>query len=83
LTEQEIARVLALHAASVARSAPYEWGKLLETLKIYTDHRRDECVSSPSDAVFLAQGRAREAASLLRMLENCKQTADQIAEKRK
>ncbi len=83
MTEQEVAREIALCAARVARRAPEEWGALIAALKSLSDHRRDECVSSPADAVFIAQGRARESASLLRMFETCLKTADQIAEKRK
>lgn len=83
MTEQEIARTIALCAADVARRAPTEWEKLLKALQDLTNHRRDECVSSPADALFIAQGRAREATSLLRMLENALKTADQITEKRK
>lgn len=83
MTEAEIVKQIALRAATVARRAPEEWGELLEALKNLTTHRRDECVSSPADTIFISQGRAREAASLLRMFETCLKTADQITEKRK
>jgi len=83
VTEAEIVRLIALRAASVARGAPQEWGELLEALQQLTTHRRDECVSSPAETIFISQGRAREAASLLRMFESCLKTADQITEKRK
>lgn len=83
MTEADITRQLALRAASLARRAPDEWGEFLIALETLTNHRRDECVSSPADSLFIAQGRARESASLLRMLEGCLKTADQITEKRK
>lgn len=83
MTEQELAKTIALRAAEVARRAPDEWGRLVEALQALTNHRRDECVSSPVETVLIAQGRAREAASLLRMFETCLKTADQITEKRK
>lgn len=83
MTEQDIARMVALRAADVARRAPDEWGRFLQALQDLTNHRRDECVSSPADVLFISQGRAREAASLLRMLENALKTADQITGKRK
>lgn len=83
VTEQDIAKTVALRAAEVARRAPDEWERLLKALQDLTNHRRDECVSSPADNLFVAQGRAREAASLLRMMENCQKTADQITGKRK
>ena len=83
MTETEITRQIALRAATVARRSPDEWSALLEALTLLSNHRRDECVSSPVDTLFVAQGRARESASLLRMLETCLKTADQITEKRK
>lgn len=83
MTEPEIAKAIALCAASVARRAPSEWANLIKALHQLTDHRRDECVSSPADAFLTAQGRARESASLLRMFETCLKTADQLTEKRK
>ena len=83
MTEQDIAKSVALRAAELARRAPDEWERLLEALQSLTDHRRDECVSSPAEAVYVAQGRAREAASLLRTFQMCLKTADQITEKKK
>lgn len=83
MTEPEIQRNLTLRAAELARRSPEEWQRFLEALQSLSHHRRDECVSSPADSLFLAQGRARESASLLRLLETCLKTADQIAEKRK
>lgn len=83
MTEAEIQKNLTLRAAELARRAPSEWQRFIEALQNLTNHRRDECVSSPADSLFLAQGRARESASLLRTMEACLKTADQIAEKRK
>lgn len=83
MTEAEIIKQIALRAASVARRAPEEWSTLIEALHHLSNHRRDELVSSPADNVYIAQGRAREASSLLRMFETCLKTADQITEKRK
>lgn len=83
MTEAEIQKNLTLRAAELARRAPPEWQRFLEALHDLSNHRRDECVSSPADSLFIAQGRARESASLLRTLETCLKTADQIAEKRR
>ena len=83
MTEAEALKELTLRAAEVARRAPPEWSRLIEALRIITTHRRDQCVSSPADTVFILQGRAREAASLLGVFETCVKAADQIAEKRK
>ena len=83
MTEADITRQVILRAASVARRSPEEWSALLEALQLLSNHRRDELVSSPADNVYIAQGRAREASSLLRMFETCLKTADQITEKRR
>lgn len=83
MNEAEASRALVLRAASLARSAPREWNEFVTAFRNLTEHRRDECISSPADNVFVAQGRAREAASLLRLMEHCLKTADQIQEKRK
>jgi len=83
VNEADIQRNVTLRAAELARRSPHEWARFVEALTMLTNHRRDECVSSPADSLFLAQGRARESASLLRWLEMCLKTADQIAEKRK
>jgi hypothetical protein len=63
--------------------APREWSDFLAAFKAYTDNRRDQCVSSPSDAILAAQGRAQQCASLVRLFDECLKTADQIQEKRK
>lgn len=76
-------RDLILKTASLARMAPQEWSDFLAAFKQYTDTRRDQCVSSPVDTILIAQGRAQQCASLLRLFEECLTTADQIQEKRK
>jgi hypothetical protein len=74
-------RDLILKAANLARRAPQDWEQFIGALKIYTDIRRDQCVSSPVDTLQVAQGRAQQSASLLRLLEECVKTADQMTEK--
>lgn len=83
MTETEITRTIALRAAALARGAPNEWSAFIEALQTLSNYRRDEMISSPVETVLISQGRARESASLLRMLEVCLKTADQIQEKRK
>jgi hypothetical protein len=63
--------------------APREWSDFLAAFKAYTDNRRDQCISSPPDAILAAQGRAQQCASLVRLFDECLKTADQIQEKRK
>jgi len=74
---------LIVASAALARRAPEEWLDFLAAFKNYTDTRRDQCVSSPVDTLQVAQGRAQQCVSLLRLLEECVKTADQITEKRK
>lgn len=76
-------RDLILKAASLARRAPEEWSDFLGAFKQYTDQRRDQCVSSPSDAIFRVQGQAQQCGLLLRLFDECLKMADQIQEKRK
>lgn len=76
-------RELILKSAALARRSPEEWSDFLAEFRKYTDTRRDQCVSSPVDSIFVAQGRAQQCAALLRLFEECLKTADQITEKRK
>jgi hypothetical protein len=76
-------RELILRAAALARRSPQEWSEFLAAFKDYTDVNRERCVSSPLDTLPVAQGRAQNCAALLRLFQECVQTADQITEKRK
>ena len=76
-------RDLILKSAAVARRSHQEWSDFLAALKSYTDTKRDQCVSSPVDTLQVAQGRAQQCVALLRLLEDCVKTADQITEKQK
>jgi hypothetical protein len=76
-------RNLILVSAAIARRAPEEWSEFLEAFKSYTDTKRDQCISSPVDTIQVAQGRAQQCVSLLRLFEDCVRAADQIAEKKK
>lgn len=72
---------LTVRAAAVARACPQEWEQFLAALKAYTDHKKDQCVSSQVADIQVAQGHAREAGMLLRQLSDCVRTADQMLEK--
>jgi hypothetical protein len=76
-------RDLIITSAAIARRAPDEWTDFLAAFKSYTDTRRDQCVSSPVDMLQVAQGRAQQCVSLLRLFEECIRTADQITEKKR
>ena len=75
-------RDLIMKTASLARRAPEEWSAFLGAFSEYAATTRDQCVSSPIDSVLIAQGRARECGSLLRLFTECPKTADQIMEKK-
>jgi len=75
-------RDLIMKTASLARRAPEEWSAFLGAFSEYADTTRDQCVSSPIDSVLIAQGRARECGSLLRLFTDCPKIADQIMEKK-
>lgn len=76
-------RELILKSARLAQSSPEEWSEFLAEFENYTNARRDQCISSPADTVLIAQGRAQQCVSLLRLFDECQKTADQITEKRK
>jgi hypothetical protein len=75
-------RDLIIKTASLARRAPEEWSAFLGAFSEYADSTRDQCVSSPIDSVLIAQGRARECGSLLRLFTDCPKIADQMMEKK-
>jgi hypothetical protein len=74
---------LILAAAKMSRVAPESWEQFLAAFRTYTDITRDNCISSPVDILQVAQGRAQACAALLRLMDDCRKSADQIEEKRK
>lgn len=70
-------------SADLARANPEEWRRFLGVVRAYTDTQRDNVVSSPLDVLPVAQGRAQACVALLRLFEDCLQTADQIKERKK
>lgn len=74
-------RELIHKAAALARSAPREWGDFLQAMQVYTDEKRDQCISSPVESLQVSQGRAQNARDLLRLLSGCLQTSEQIKQK--
>lgn len=73
-------RQLILRAASIARAAGEDWDRFVAEFAAYTDDVKNQCISSNADTVQIAQGRARECASLLRLFSECRVVADQITE---
>lgn len=70
--------VLIKASADLARFSPELWRKFITGLEIHTMHVRDLLVNSPADTLPVLQGHAREAAHLLKTLQNCVQTADKL-----
>jgi len=73
---------LVLKLAELARHAPRAWSEALAEFRKYSDRVKDACIQSTPDMLQVNQGRAREAASLVQMFEQCVQNADTIAASR-
>jgi hypothetical protein len=76
-------RDLIYKAAGLARSAPQAWNDFLGALAQYTEQHRSNCISSSVENLQVAQGRAQAYTNLLRLLQDCKTTADKIEGKQK
>ena len=70
--------VLIFAAADLARASPENWRKFLGGLEVRLSNTRELLVNSPVDSLQVFQGHAREAAYLLKILQNCVQTADKL-----
>ena len=71
-------RELQQAAAQLARVAPRLWVEFLATYRMHSHETLKQMISSPSETVHVAQGRARHADELLRLLESALATAEQI-----
>lgn len=76
-------RELIFATAKLARSAPEAFEEFIGALSSYTDIQISNCISSPLEELPRAQGRAQQAATLLRLLREATKTADQIERKSK
>lgn len=76
------AQALQVKAAALAMKCPKEWKEFMEALQVYVNQRKDEMVSSPPDLVMVAQGRAREASTFLRCMDDCVVVADQLSKRK-
>ena len=72
-----------LAAAALSRAAPREWSEFLEAVKLRSDERRRELVSSSPPTVLVAQGRAQDAGEFYDLLRGCREQADRISAVRK
>lgn len=69
---------LALAAVGLQARAPENWQEFLVAFTDYANVQRDNCIQSPVAQLQVAQGRAQQCAQLLKILENCRDTADSI-----
>jgi hypothetical protein len=76
-------RDLIFKAAQIARAAPENWKEFLGAFELYTDQQVQNCISSPSEALRVTQGRAQACVALLRLFSDCVKDADQIETRRK
>lgn len=74
-------RELIIAAADLARSSPRSWEAFLQAMQDYTDEKRDQCISSPVEALQVSQGRAQNSRDLLRLFTDCLKTSEQIKQK--
>jgi len=72
---------LTIKAAILARTAPNEWREFLSALGQFTEHHRENLVSSPLADLPINQGRAQILGALLKNMENCTKDADELARK--
>ena len=65
-----------LQAVSRAR-----WDEFIVELENYSRLVSEECISSPVEGLQVAQGRAREARDLLKLLKDARATAEKVKDK--
>lgn len=68
--------------AQLIRAAPASWEKFMAAYRIHCHETLKQVISSPPETIQVAQGRAKHADELLRLLDSALATAEQI-EKRK
>jgi hypothetical protein len=65
--------------ANLARAAPDQWGRFMETFGDYVEDKIVECIQAPPEMLQVAQGRAQSLVKLGQMLGDCLKTAEAIA----
>lgn len=74
---------LKLSIAQLAQYSSSDWNKFLQEYRVYCDGITSQLVSSQTDSLQVAQGRARHAVEFLRILEDSLKTAEQVKNKGK
>lgn len=65
-------------AATLAKTAPFQWQQFLEALAVYTETHKDNLVKSPLERLQIAQGQAQAMVSFTDDMINCIKNADAI-----
>ena len=73
---------LTLAAAKVAGGAAGNWDEFLAALSAYKDEQLTLMAIAPPERVQQLQGRAQHAIDLLGKLENCREEAKKLLEKK-
>jgi hypothetical protein len=66
-------------AAALARRAPEEWAKFMETFGDYVEDKIVECIQAQVDMLPVAQGRAQSLVKLGQVLGDCLKKSEDIA----
>lgn len=69
---------LQLAIAQLARSAPRNWNEFLAAYRVHSHEILKQVISSPPEALHVAQGRAKHSDELLRLFDTALATAEQI-----
>ncbi len=68
-------------SAQLARRAPQEWAEFLSAFAEFASNKDDECISSSTPTLPVAQGRAQACRELRKLFAECKEQASKIETK--
>lgn len=69
---------LTLAAVALRRASPELWAKFVAAFESHANQRVNNLIRSPSDALSLNQGSARESTALLKLFKDCAKDADKL-----
>lgn len=69
---------LITRAALLERASPDQWQEFVKSLAVYTEVHRNNVIISPLPELAVNQGRAQSLSSLLKLLSECRTTAEKI-----
>ena len=74
---------LIVAAARLSRAAPTPWDEFLTAFRAYARELAEKLVATPSDTVFVAQGRAQSVAGVAKLFDKCRETTAAIEDNKK